>query len=107
MIKIIFQKGTLIPVIICDICGKQIKDAQMGAVVHSLTDLSEQQKLDVLYAHKGACHDAAEKQFVKGNRRGSGWEELSIHLYYLCYNTGMTPQKIEEEHERFEAFGGF
>lgn len=82
MLKILHREGRAAPVFVCDICGDMICDATEGLAVFSCT-AKDNEKTEVIHAHKGRCHDEAEKRF-----ENDGWAELGRHLYMLTVNTG-------------------
>ncbi|KJH69643.1 hypothetical protein [Aliterella atlantica] len=107
MIQVIFEQkeGVIIPVIACDVCNKRIEDVMQAAAVNlSILDMGKT-PTKVLHVHKGKCHDLAEAQVKEQHGHYAGWEELSTHLYYLCYNLGLTPQWFEERDRQFEDDG--
>lgn len=91
MIRILFRHGLSCPFVFCDVCGDAISDPLEGAAVFDMTAKSD--KTDVLHAHKGKCHDEAEKRI---GEKVSGWQELSAHIYFLCTNLDITPARLEE-----------
>ena len=102
MIKILHRDGFLCPIVICDICQDMIGNVSEGAAVFSCSG-DANQKTEVLHAHKGQCHEAAEAKFDN-----DGWQELAYHLYLLCLNTGMDHKKyleMEEQNAQFPGWG--
>lgn len=96
MIQVIFEEGEIIPVIVCDVCNKRIEEVMKAAAVNlSILDLGKI-PTKVLHVHKGECHDLAEARVKEQYGHYAGWEELSMHLYYLCYNLGLTSQWFKE-----------
>jgi hypothetical protein len=89
MIQIERDGGLVGPIILCDHCGKRIKDAERAA---ALMPESGRHASGVLYVHKGECHDALE------NREGGSvpWEELSRHLRLLATNAGLQTGQMEQ-----------
>lgn len=105
MIKVVLEEGRLVPAIICDICHSRITDAMKAAAVNgSMLNVDEEVPDRVLHVHKGKCHDTAEAQLGTPDSP-AGWEELSTHLYFLCYNVGLTPDWFEKRDKTFEEFG--
>jgi len=101
MIKVTLQNDLLVPVISCDVCLQKIADPLNGAAVNdSMLKMDEGESYEVLHVQKGACHDTAEA------RLGShcGWEELSTHLYQLCYNLELTPKWFQQRARQFEEY---
>ena|ERR1700722_10704253 len=104
MILFHYDQGRYFPVVVCDICEKRIVDAQLGAVVHQQGDLeTETDLLPCIHAHKGECHDSAEKKI--GGR--CVWQELSTHFLYLILNSQLTPEKLAKERDTKDAAGHF
>ena len=94
MIKIIHHKpGRYAPVLFCDICAKPITDAGLAAAVTVSHPIPEGETSEVMYVHKGDCHDAADRRLGKK----AGWDELSRHLRQLLYNTGLSPKKLQAQ----------
>lgn len=106
MIQVIYeqQEDVIIPVIACDVCNKRIEDVIQAAVNLSILNMGET-PTKVLHVHKGESHDIAEAQLKEQYGHYAGWQELSTHLYYLCYNLGLTPQWFEERDRQFEERG--
>jgi hypothetical protein len=69
------------PVVVCDICKQPIFDIGLGVVVRTNEPVAFRINSDILYAHKGACHDAAERQ--KGGKELTAFDELQKHLLDL------------------------
>ena len=71
-------------VIVCDVCGKDIQNAGLGAVVHRKPPYEFDEDLEPFFAHKGPCHHQLETRF------GSNlvpWGELSEFFRQLRHNT--------------------
>ena len=71
-------------VIVCDVCGKDIQNAGLGAVVHRKPPYEFDEDLEPFFAHKGPCHHQLETRF------GSNlvpWDELEEFLRQLRHNT--------------------
>ena len=100
MIKNINIKGMTGPVIYCDTCGKRIEDASR-AVVLAAEKIEEKQTSEVLYVHKGKCHDKAEAKIGS-----NGWQELSRHLLQLVYNVGLSIEDLEARKDTDVELGG-
>ena len=72
-------------VIVCDVCGKEIQNAGLGAVVYRKPPYEFDEYLEPFFAHKGPCHRQLERRF------GSNlvpWDELSEFFEQLHHNTG-------------------
>jgi hypothetical protein len=89
MIRILSRDHLHAPVVVCDVCGDPIWDANDGVAVFNAV-LKEMEKTDVLHAHKGDCHDAAEDRIGEH----AGWQELSSHFYWLGANLEITPEQF-------------
>lgn len=107
MIKVIITKeGLLVPIIVCDVCNKQIEDVMHAYAVNpNRLALAEETPSEVLYAHRGKCQDIAEARMQEQYGMLAGSEELSTHVYLLCYNLGLTPQWFQDRDRQFEEFG--
>jgi len=104
MIKVLYKEGRFIPVVVCDICGQQITEARNGAVANTWTeDIQEPGYVEILYAHKGACHDIAEARLSQKSQT-IGWEELSHHLLYVVRNAGLTIENLEKLEHDYQEF---
>lgn len=94
MIKLLYSIDEgYIPVVVCDICGRRIKDGLMAAAVYQIWDLADGDMADVLHAHLGDCQAEAE------TRLGGqvGWDHLSRHLLLmLAPIAGIDIDKIRE-----------
>ena len=82
MIELRRKNGIISPLIICDVCGKRIKDASMGMV--SFSSL-EEGKLSFRIVHKNTC-DTNEPM----------WQELKHFLVWLLHNTGMDSKEYKK-----------
>ena len=78
---------------VCDICGKQIASHGQGVVVTQF-GAKDGELLDIMHAHKGACHGEAEHRL--GGKAKAGWQELIDHLLLLGKETGVEPNQLEE-----------
>ncbi len=79
------------PVIVCDVCGKDIENAGLGAVVYRKPPYEFDEDLEPFFTHKRACHRQLETRF------GSNlvpWAELTEFLRQLDHNTGLGYQKL-------------
>lgn len=98
MIKILWRDGRSAPIVVCDVCGDMISDYAEGGVVFPDPPAGANNvHVEALHIHKGACHDKAEARFQDGR---CGWDELGLHLYRLCANTGIDTGQFIEERER-------
>jgi hypothetical protein len=102
MIKMLNASGRSAPVIICDICGKRIKEHELGAAVFPRTD-SEGAIAEILHVHKGQCHDEAEQKV--GGGKGAPWLELINHFSYLLHNLGLSVERLEELDQEWPILG--
>ena len=94
MIKI-FQEGVeSVPMFVCDICGKPIKEPDNGVVVFKNL-MKNGESCEVLHAHKGRCHDLAEERITKTGAY-VGWNEMIDHLALLVQNTGFTFDQLKK-----------
>ena len=107
MIKILDRNSRYAPVMVCDICGKIIDDANRAAVVHKRPQLSEDLEgktlIDVIHVHKGKCHDVGELNL--GGKERTGWIELETHLRYLIHNVGMNLEEMKEQNDIEDNYG--
>ena len=100
MFEIHFVDSENRPVIVCDICGEQLKDAAMSAVVFDNT-ASLGTKVKAFYVHKGerfennTCHDQADS-LILGKGGDPGWKEMKAYLADLTHNIGFPPSEIAE-----------
>jgi hypothetical protein len=100
MIKMMHRDGTTAPVVTCDICGDMISTVEEGAAVFSCS-AAPNAKTEVLHAHKGECHDKAEERFGDN----SGWDELGLHLYRICFNSGLNYAEEKAREQRLRDAG--
>jgi hypothetical protein len=83
MLKVQKQESLYCPFIFCDVCGEKIEDYSFGVVVYPA--LSESETTEVIFAHKGICHENAEEKIVHmGN--DAGYEEINNYFRYLSRN---------------------
>ena len=78
-------------VIVFDVCGKDIQNAGLGAVVYPKPPYEFDEDLEPFFAHKGPCHRQLEARF------GSSlvpWGELGEFLRQLDHNTGLRYRKL-------------
>ncbi|MEA5420778.1 hypothetical protein VB712_16215 [Spirulina sp. CCNP1310] len=86
MIKVFKEGNVTVPMFVCDICNKPITDGEMAvAVFQNLPLLDGIETAEVLHAHKGRCHDVAEKRLGKT----AGFDELTNHCRYLLNNASI------------------
>ena len=88
MISVLYSEGT-IPLVVCDQCGKAIRDAGLGMVAFGGTR-EEGKYLELAFLHKGQC----DKSFKEGEGRPGGWMELSHFLARICYSAGMDAESF-------------
>lgn len=91
MIRMILREGRCGPLVVCDICGDMISDADEGVAVFQ-GEPHENSKFDVIHAHKDRCHTLAEKRIGST----ADWQELGLHLYWLCKNTEIDERRFQE-----------
>jgi hypothetical protein len=102
VVKIMYFDGRFAPVVVCDICGGRVENANRGAAIFASHRMADGQVrtfdkgtlLDVLHAHKGTCHDRAEQRL--GGKLETGWVELAEHLALLIGNTGVTAEEVTQ-----------
>ena len=92
MVKMVYTKGHFAPITFCDICNKRIYEAGKAGVIYPL-EADEGDDIPVFIVHKGDCLHQAEDRL--GGRSESGFDELSVNLYYLLFNVGLTIEKLE------------
>ena len=85
MIEMVRKDGKTCPVIFCDVCGKLIKDVDMGMV--SFTSM-EEGNIPVKFVHKFTC-DQGDPM----------WQELSHFLAWLLQNVGFDDEKYKNAKE--------
>ena len=97
-------------VIVCDMCGEQLKDAGKAAVVFD-NFAPHGSKVKALHVHKGTiggktCHQEAEAMIISGGGT-PGWQEMKTCLADLAYNIGFPPAKMAEyDKQRNDPFVG-
>lgn len=84
MIETINNAGRYAPVIKCDVCGKQITDAEMALALYPVN--VEGGSVPTLHVHKGVCDRKASA--LQGDEGGT--DELDTYLYYLMHNAGVS-----------------
>lgn len=94
MIKVLYKDGRYSPLVICDICSERIEDAALGAAVAPSGQGGDDQLLEVLHAHKGGCHKAAEERL--GGKVNTGWDELGVHMLNLAMNVKLSPEALSD-----------
>lgn len=96
MIKILRLNGKSAPVLVCDVCGSRIEDAKNAAAVNNFNSetVSDGDLLDVIYTHKGKCHNRAESLMTARGVGVVGWLELQHHLVDLIHNVGLSPVEL-------------
>ncbi len=88
MIEIRNTRAGRCPVMLCDVCGKLIRET--GNVLYPDGDGP------VRFVHKD-CDDGSHCD---------GWEELDVFLFQLVYNAGADLNRGKKHTEIFEALGG-
>ncbi len=87
-------EGRLCPVVICDVCGEQIRAAKDGACFYS-PDIESR----VLFAHfKGCLSRAEQKDDVV-------WMNLESLLAYLSSNLELPLEKLIEHDKVLDSIG--
>jgi hypothetical protein len=76
------------PVFVCDVSGHPIANVRLGVAAFRSQGQPDGTLQDVMHAHKGACHDLAEKKL--GEYPGGPWQELTDHLNELAIGMGVT-----------------
>jgi hypothetical protein len=102
MISVLFSEGRSIPVVVCEQCGKPIRNAALGMVAYAEHEEGGQY-IEFASLHKRECDEA----YKGGSHRPGGWVELSHFLIRLCANAGMGPEELHKATEsagRLEQF---
>ena len=81
------DQGRWAPGIICDVCGKEIEEADKGmAKLYHITDTRKK----ILFCHKNMdgynCDERGE----------DGWYEINITLFRLFHNLDIDYSKVQE-----------
>lgn len=97
MIKIQFIEGKYAPIIVCDICGQHIKDAE-DAVAVNTSPSDNNEVLDVLHVHRGDCHNSADQKLGGV----AGYSDMDFHLFNLIHNSGLSLDKLRERSNNYE-----
>lgn len=106
MIKVVVRQGVVVPIVICDICNQQIQDLERAAAVNPpIIKLRAENPVDIIYAHKGKCHDIAEQRLSQQYGQTAEWQELSTHFYFLCNGGGLTAEKMARKDWMFRELG--
>ncbi len=92
MIKLVYNKGHFAPLTFCDICGERIREAGGAAVIYPLNS-EEGDDVPIFIVHKGNCFHQAEERL--GGPTESGFDDLSIQMYYMLYNVGMSVAELK------------
>lgn len=92
LIGIIQSKGRSLPAFICDHCGKEIANADMG---NYLWQGQDSIVTDIKYLHK-SCTPSYEAKL--GEVEGA--MELDYLLFHLLKNMGMSKEKIKRAVEK-------
>jgi hypothetical protein len=85
VIRVMNKNGKTCPILLCDICEKQIDNLGMGAAIFPRSS-TEGEITEVLHTHKKSCHDIAEKRI--GGKSSAPWQELQDHFIWLMANSG-------------------
>jgi hypothetical protein len=103
MLKILSKGHRSVPIFCCAICGSWIDQLELGAAVFQSPE-HEGHTVEVILAHKGACHDKAEASLSAAGK-SVGWQELERYLMDACHNGGLTVQKMIKQDERDQEIG--
>lgn len=79
------------PVIMCDVCGKQIEVAHKGACVHSPYVDSQ-----IMFIHFEPCLTAVEKKY------DVVWMNIESYLVFLSSNLNLSMAELVEHEKRLE-----
>jgi hypothetical protein len=81
----------LLPVIICDHCGKQIIDAELGAVMIPDSNPYPNGNKRINHVHKGECHDKLEK------KEGGVviWIEMTAYFTRVLKSVNLSSKDLE------------
>lgn len=102
--------GENCPVLVCDMCGDQLKDAGKSAVVFD-NFAPQGSKLKALHVHKGTidgmtCHQEADSMIRAGGGT-PGWVEMKAGLVDLAHNAGFPPaEMVKYDKTRSDPFAG-
>jgi hypothetical protein len=103
MVKMIQNAvGRKAAILVCDVCLERIADASYAAAVFK-SESNVGDIFDVLHAHKGACHDEAEKRL--GGKAQTGWEEMKVHLIQVCHNASSPVASLARMDALYEQVG--
>ena len=89
------------PIIVCDICGKQITDAKMASAVMPDSKKYPSGNGRVLHVHKENCQ--AKVDIQEGT--SVNWDELTRHIRQLITNVKLTLTELEKEDQEDRYFG--
>ncbi len=78
----------ILPVFVCDVCKKPIRNIRDGMAVIRSFGLGEDELYDVLHVHKSTCNSDAVRQ--SGAQESGPWFELVHHLNDLTIGMGVT-----------------
>lgn len=98
MISIFFRNDRYCPQLVCDVCERPILKAGLAVAVMPHGPRGQRERLPVLHAHKGRCHELVESRL--GGKDKTGWEELQKHLLYVVSNAGITAEQFCELDEQ-------
>lgn len=92
MIEVHVHEALSCPVVVCDICGEPLREANKSAAVFANWKPNGA-KVPVLFVHKGSidgrtCHAQADAK-LKAAGEDPGWQELSTFLRDLASNVGL------------------
>lgn len=95
MIRMLSMKGRYSPIIVCDVCQRRITDAKMAMEIadHS-HDEGDGHEVSVFHVHKGDCDRTLDEKLG-----AAGTNELSLHLYQLIRNVGLTLDDMRRQEE--------
>jgi hypothetical protein len=104
MLKMIYLNGRTVPQYFCDVCTTQIENAKGAALVFKRLSELEETNSEVLFTHKGQCHDAAEIKL--GGKSKTGWQEMSVSLFHSLHNSQLSPEDWGNLNLLENEFGG-
>jgi|TARA_Y100000296_G_scaffold79975_1_gene104701 hypothetical protein len=95
MIKYEMIKGHTCPIVVCDICGKEITHGRLGMIFFTTEWFKEEflkgrPTVEFITIHKGDCDILAKKKYGD-----NGFDEISQFIVYLCHNLKLEPDSLE------------
>ena len=87
----LFENGYTMPVMVCDMCGKVMRDASMGTVYWRRPQAFDE-KSGHMYDMVLACgSDACQRKAEKGGGNTISTMDLDTALKFLMVNSGLHP----------------